>query len=127
MLKSAGRYGCNQSIVGRGHFAAFCLNVVITTIESAQMQELVDQLKFIPVFTAHPTEARRHTTMNILQSLFVYSDALNNLTEDSFSYEQAREQTAQTIDLLWSSDEVRTRKPVEVIVGHDKCLIKIRS
>ena len=81
-------------------------------VEPAQMRELIDQLKFIPVFTAHPTEARRRTTMNLLQSLFIHSDALNNLAEDSFAYEQAKEKTAQTIDLLWSSDEVRTRKPL---------------
>ena len=34
------------------------------------------------------------------------------MSENSFAYEQAKEQTAQTIDLLWSSDEVRTRKPL---------------
>ena len=81
-------------------------------IEPAQMQELINQLKFIPVFTAHPTEARRRTTMNLLQSLFTHSNALNNCAKDSPAYEQAKEQTAQTIDLLWSSDEVRTRRPL---------------
>ena len=81
-------------------------------IEPAQMQELIEQLKFIPVFTAHPTEARRRTTMNLLQGLFTHSDALNNVAQNSFAYEQAREKTAQSIDLLWSSDEVRTRKPL---------------
>ena len=81
-------------------------------IEPTQMKELIDQLKFMPVFTAHPTEARRRTTMNLLQSLYAHSEALNNLDTDSFAYEQAKEKTAQTIDLLWSSDEVRTRKPL---------------
>ena len=95
-----------------GSFRRTLLECRERNIEPAQMRELIDQLKFMPVFTAHPTEARRRTTMNILQSLFADSDALNNLAEDSFAYEQAKEQTAQTIDLLWSSDEVRTRKPL---------------
>lgn len=95
-----------------GSFRRTLLECRERKIEPAQMQELIDQLKFIPVFTAHPTEARRRTTMNILQSLFTHSDALNNFAEHSFAYEQAKEQTAQTIDLLWSSDEVRTRKPL---------------
>ena len=95
-----------------GSFRRTLLECRERNIEPAQMQELIDQLKFTPVFTAHPTEARRRTTMNILQSLFTHSDALNNLTENSFAYEQAKEQTSQTIDLLWSSDEVRTRKPL---------------
>ncbi len=95
-----------------GSFRRTLLECRERNIEPEQMQELIDQLKFIPVFTAHPTEARRRTTMNILQSLFADSDALNNLAKESFAYEQAKEQTAQTIDLLWSSDEVRTRKPL---------------
>lgn len=95
-----------------GSFRRTLLECRERNIEPAQMQELIEQLKFIPVFTAHPTEARRRTTMNLLQSLFTHSDALNNLAEDSFAYEQAKEKTAQTIDLLWSSDEVRTRKPL---------------
>ena len=95
-----------------GSFRRTLLECRERNIEPVQMQELIDQLKFTPVFTAHPTEARRRTTMNILQSLFTHSDALNNVTENSFAYEQAKEQTAQTIDLLWSSDEVRTRKPL---------------
>ncbi|MBF2719999.1 phosphoenolpyruvate carboxylase [Psychrobacter sp. NG254] len=94
-----------------GSFRRTLLECRERNIEPAQMKELIDQLKFIPVFTAHPTEARRRTTMNILQSLFTHSDGLNH-TQNSFAYEQAKAQTAQTIDLLWSSDEVRTRKPL---------------
>lgn len=95
-----------------GSFRRTLLECRERNIEPTQMKELIDQLKFMPVFTAHPTEARRRTTMNLLQSLYAHSEALNNLDTDSFAYEQAKEKTAQTIDLLWSSDEVRTRKPL---------------
>ena len=95
-----------------GSFRRTLLECRERNIEPAQMQELIEQLKFMPVFTAHPTEARRRTTMNLLQGLFTHSDALNNVAQNSFAYAQAREKTAQTIDLLWSSDEVRTRKPL---------------
>nr|WP_299037472.1 phosphoenolpyruvate carboxylase [uncultured Psychrobacter sp.] len=81
-------------------------------IEPEQIKELIDQLKFIPVFTAHPTEARRRTTMNILQTLYEHTDAMGVYPEDSRAFEQAKQKTAETIDLLWSSDEVRTRKPL---------------
>ncbi|MGO2386899.1 MAG: phosphoenolpyruvate carboxylase, partial [Psychrobacter sp.] len=50
-----------------GSFRRTLLECRERNIEPAQMQELIDQLKFMPVFTAHPTEARRRTTMNILQ------------------------------------------------------------
>jgi len=81
-------------------------------IEPEQIKELIDQLKFIPVFTAHPTEARRRTTMNILQTLYEHTDAMGVYHEGSRAFEQAKQKTAETIDLLWSSDEVRTRKPL---------------
>jgi len=81
-------------------------------IEPEQIKELIDQLKFIPVFTAHPTEARRRTTMNILQTLYKHTDAMGVYPEGSRAFEQAKQKTAETIDLLWSSDEVRTRKPL---------------
>ncbi|WP_019671768.1 phosphoenolpyruvate carboxylase [Psychrobacter lutiphocae] len=81
-------------------------------IDAQQIKELIDQLKFIPVFTAHPTEARRRTTMNILQTLYAHTTVLNESTEGSSSYKQAKKKVAETIDLLWSSDEVRTRKPL---------------
>ena len=81
-------------------------------IEPEQIKELIDQLRFIPVFTAHPTEARRRTTMNILQTLYEHTEAMGVYPEGSLAFEQAKQKTAETIDLLWSSDEVRTRKPL---------------
>ncbi len=100
----------NQS--WKGSFRRTLLECRERNIEADQIKELIDQLKFMPVFTAHPTEARRRTTMNILQTLYQHSDALNDLPEGSQAFEQAKQKTAETIDLLWSSDEVRTRKPL---------------
>ena len=51
---------CNPIKAGKARFAAHpCLECRERNIEPTQMQELIQQLKFIPVFTAHPTEARR--------------------------------------------------------------------
>ncbi len=100
----------NQS--WEGSFRHTLLECRERNIEPNQIKELIDRLKFMPVFTAHPTEARRRTTMNILQTLYQHSDALNDLPEGSQAFEQAKQKTAETIDLLWSSDEVRTRKPL---------------
>lgn len=100
----------NQS--WEGSFRRTLLECRERNIEPDQIKELIDRLKFMPVFTAHPTEARRRTTMNILQTLYQHSDALNDFPEGSQAFEQAKQKTAETIDLLWSSDEVRTRKPL---------------
>ena len=100
----------NQS--WEGSFRLTLLECREREIEPKQIQELIDQLKFIPVFTAHPTEARRRTTMNILQTLYEHTDAMSDYPEGSLAFIQAKQKTAETIDLLWSSDEVRSRKPL---------------
>ncbi len=95
-----------------GSFKRTLLECRERNIAPEQIKELIDNLKYIPVFTAHPTEARRRTTMNMLQTLYDYTHDLNTLPDDSTAFAQAKQHTAQTIDLLWSSDEVRTRKPL---------------
>lgn len=100
----------NQS--WEGSFRRTLLECRERNIEPNQIKELIDHLKFIPVFTAHPTEARRRTTMNILQTLYEHTDVMSDYPEGSVAFEQAKQKTAETIDLLWSSDEVRTRKPL---------------
>ncbi|WP_372886852.1 phosphoenolpyruvate carboxylase, partial [Psychrobacter sp.] len=100
----------NQS--WEGSFRRTLLECRERQIEPAQIKELIDHLKFIPVFTAHPTEARRRTTMNILQTLYEHTDAMSDYPEGSLAFMQAKQKTAETIDLLWSSDEVRSRKPL---------------
>lgn len=77
--RHASRMRSDQS--WEGSFRRTLLECRERNIEPAQMQELIEQLRFMPVFTAHPTEARCRTTMNLLQSLFTHSEALNNLTE----------------------------------------------
>ncbi len=75
-----------------------------------QMQSLLDQMRYIPVFTAHPTEARRRTLMEIQRRIFLVIDQLNNDPEESERESLMRHLKAQ-IQLMWRTNEVRTRKP----------------
>lgn len=79
-------------------------------VSPEQARELIQQLRFIPVFTAHPTEARRRTTMNVLQKIYQHCDTLDHAPQHTLQYKKALSETKNLIDLLWSSDEVRTRK-----------------
>ncbi|MDO4776239.1 MAG: phosphoenolpyruvate carboxylase [Cardiobacteriaceae bacterium] len=81
-------------------------------ISPAQMRDLLASLRFIPVFTAHPTEARRRTTMKLLQSIYDLNAQLDSHAEGSAAWQQTVDAIAHNIDLLWASDEVRTRKPL---------------
>lgn len=80
-------------------------------VTAAQMQTLMDQLRYIPVFTAHPTEARRRTLMGIQRRIFV---AINQLETESLGDEEQAALLRQIkghVQMLWRTNEVRTRKP----------------
>ncbi|MBI5040018.1 MAG: phosphoenolpyruvate carboxylase [Gammaproteobacteria bacterium] len=80
-------------------------------ITPAQLQTLLDQTRYIPVFTAHPTESRRRTIMEALRRIFVTSEQLD---AGPLSKEQRGEialQIQNEIQILWKTDEVRVNKP----------------
>lgn len=80
-------------------------------LDSQQMQQLVDQLRYTPVFTAHPTESRRRTLMDIQRRLFLVIDAMNKPSLSQDEEKSLHNQLKAQIQLLWRSNEVRTRKP----------------
>lgn len=80
-------------------------------ITSEQMQAVLDRLYVQPVFTAHPTEAKRRT---ILAKLRRIANALARLDFTALTSEEEREEVdrvAEEIVALWQSDETRFRQP----------------
>lgn len=73
---------------------------------------MLEQLRVIPVFTAHPTEARRRTTMGLLQRIYHRCDGVFDAPEDSLEKQNRLRGIRELIDLLWSCDEIRNRKPL---------------
>ncbi len=82
-------------------------------VDGVQLQKLFDTLDFIPVFTAHPTEAKRRTVMENLRRIFVLAEKLDtqqkSLSPEEKSY--LRERIQSEIQILWKTDEVRAEKP----------------
>jgi phosphoenolpyruvate carboxylase len=78
---------------------------------AAEIQALLDHARVMPVFTAHPTEAKRRTT---LQKLHRIGDATLRLqSPDTLPDEQdeLRQAIREEIVGLWQSDEVRAERP----------------
>ncbi len=67
------------------------------------IQKWVGELQVRPVFTAHPTEAARRS---ILGKLSEISNLLDLPNSDS-----KNERLAETVDLLWQTDELRLDRP----------------
>jgi phosphoenolpyruvate carboxylase len=78
---------------------------------AGEMRALVRELLVIPVFTAHPTEAKRRTVLFKLKKM---ADILRELDRsDLLPLERAEQEELlrENIVLLWQSDEMRDRPP----------------
>ena len=76
-----------------------------------QMRTLLQRLYVQPVFTAHPTEAKRRTILAKLRRIATF---LAKLDFTAFTPEEERDtmqSVAEEIVALWQSDETRLRQP----------------
>jgi len=80
-------------------------------IGADELQTLFDRLMFVPVFTAHPTEAKRRTIMQALRRIFVTSECLNDPRLGKEEIQDTIGQLRAQIQILWKTDEVRTLRP----------------
>ena len=88
-------------------------------IGAADVAKLFEKLCYIPVFTAHPTESKRRTILQlqerILHTLIEIEAARDTATKAGVS-----EKLKDQIQILWKTDEMRLNKPTveaEVING----------
>jgi phosphoenolpyruvate carboxylase len=80
-------------------------------VDADRFQALLDRLEYLPVFTAHPTEAKRRTTLETQRRIFLLMldwrrSVLNEEEQQDRIAEILRE-----IQILWKTDEVRVHKP----------------
>ena len=68
-----------------------------------EIEQWVSTMSVRPVFTAHPTEAARRSVLNKLGSIADLLDDPRNPSQ--------QERLAETIDLLWQTDELRLGRP----------------
>ncbi len=76
-----------------------------------ELQTLLNQSSYLPVFTAHPTEALRRTVMASLRRIFVTSEKLDDLRLGREERDAVQQRLKQQIQVLWKTDEVRLHKP----------------
>jgi phosphoenolpyruvate carboxylase len=80
-------------------------------IGAEQLQALLNKLAYIPVFTAHPTEAKRRTILEALRRIFVTSEELDDPRIGEEEEAAIIRRLESEIQILWKTDEVRAKRP----------------
>jgi phosphoenolpyruvate carboxylase len=79
-------------------------------ISTEQLQCLLDRLAYIPVFTAHPTEAKRRTILEALRRIFIISEDLEATRLSRIQKDDIEAKLERHIRILYESNEVRISK-----------------
>ena len=80
-------------------------------LSARQAQTLLDGIMYTPVFTAHPTEARRRTIMELLRQIFETSAQLNQPGVSKNAANALIKRLESEILILWQTDELRNTRP----------------
>ena len=72
-------------------------------LTTSEISEWINEMSVRPVFTAHPTEAARRSVLSKM-------GRVADLLEDTRNPSQS-DRLAETIDLLWQTDELRVGQP----------------
>nr|HPQ96569.1 phosphoenolpyruvate carboxylase [Thiolinea sp.] len=110
----------DEALLWRGSVRRTVLELREAGVDAQGMQYLMERLRYIPVFTAHPTEARRRTLMDLQRRLFLVLSALESGSPGEAEGRELRHSLRSLIQMLWRTNEVRTRKPTvedEVLYG----------
>jgi phosphoenolpyruvate carboxylase len=97
----------------RGSFHDALLGLKEQGVQAEDLSALLDRLVYMPVITAHPSEAKRRTIKEALQGIFASVQALDDARVRGFHREEVKQRLTNQIQVLWKTDEVRAQR-VEV-------------
>ncbi len=86
--------------------------IIEADLDDQLLEEILGRLEMRPVFTAHPTEAARRSVLT--KTLRLAGLIEDRLEADSPTQDQIDRQTAEIIDQIWQTDELRLEKPTPV-------------
>lgn len=101
----------NEDTLWKGSFQHTLQQLKQEGLSASELPVLLDNLAYIPVFTAHPTESKRRTVMEGLRRIFILDKQLGEQTATPHDQQQLKTQLKAQIQILWGTDEVRAVKP----------------
>ncbi len=95
----------------RGSLRHAITNLAASGISASDLHDALAKAEVQLVMTAHPTEARRRTTVNKLARIFSMLRSLDERLPVPGEQEELRRRIAAAVQELWGSDELRAVSP----------------
>ena len=94
-----------------GSFDATLRTLKEQGLSAAKSAGLLLETDYMPVFTAHPTEAKRRILQEALRRIFILLRFLDDRALSQAERDEVGDRLLAEIQLLWKTDEVRPGKP----------------
>lgn len=88
-------------------------------VDSATVQQIVDDVLIEPTFTAHPTEARRKTIKAKLRSIAAILERLDEQSHTDIERAHLERELDAAVTSLWQTAQVRSRRPTPDDEAHN--------
>lgn len=95
----------------RGSFDSALNDFIELGMSADQVQQLFNKLAYIPVITAHPTEAKRRSILYAQRRIFETNAKLNDSRLSRPQRQEVIDELETQIQILWRTDEVRETRP----------------
>ena len=103
-------HSLRKRTVSQGSFAEVFQMIKAQGVGAKELAGLLQQMSYMPVLTAHPTEARRRSVQDILMKIFHCLQELDSETSAGVPSEKLRHVLLRHIRLLWFTNELRQSK-----------------
>ena len=80
-------------------------------ISADELRTILQQTTYIPVFTAHPTEAKRRVILGLLRRVFVATQKLDEPKQLLDQKQRIHAELQTLIQTLWKTEEMRAARP----------------
>ncbi len=105
------RIAAKGGVLWQGSFDACLRDMREAGVSPQQLEDLLSEIRYMPVFTAHPTESKRRSIMGLLRRIFLSAERLEGPVDRIDHKERASHELLTRIQTLWKTDEVRPARP----------------
>ncbi|NNC22754.1 phosphoenolpyruvate carboxylase [Salinisphaera sp. USBA-960] len=94
-----------------GFFARTLADLKSADMSLDDVMVRLNRIEFVPVFTAHPTEAKPRAILDALRRLFEWFHALSFSAPDDQRRAEIEQNIRENIEVMWKTEELRGSRP----------------